>query len=237
MKLRRKTLARVGIASAAVAGAALVTAPVAMAAASLNFALITNPTTGQKMNSGGSQDAWQVQASPNGFCTGSSQNGYFVTGYVTDQSDPTSITFDATGNPVTASGVTFSLYDSSLSQYIERNTAPPAPGQQAGQVLPSGPMTWAAFDTSSLPPGTYHVGLACVFVSNGTRTLDKVFDTSVQFTADVADPGGFTWQTVPNPQVPEFPMTAVLPVSAAVVVAAGGYAIHRRRRTSVNTAA
>jgi hypothetical protein len=233
----RKTLARVGLVSVALAGAGLAAAPVATAAGTLGFAVITDSAnTNLNKNSGGSQDQWQIRPyNTPSFCTGSSQTGYFVTGYITSE-DPSTITFDAQGNPVTASGTTFSLFDAGTSPFIERNTAPPIPPSTQGQVQNSGPMSYSVFDTTTLPVGDYHVGLACVHVVSGTRTLDNFYDTRIHVALDASDPAGFSWQTVPNPQVPEFPMTAVLPISAGLVVAAGAFVLHRRRRSSVDVA-
>jgi hypothetical protein len=222
---------KMGVAAAAVAGTALATAPVAMAASN-GLSFITDPSSGKNLNSGNENSAWQVSPVNGATCSGaSSTNGYFVTGYLSTvdiTTNPGAFTWDATG-PHTATGVTQPLIDASHSTYVNRNTDNPLPSGE-GPVQNTGPMTWSDFTDADIPTGDYHIGLACV---HGT-TLDRFYDTQIHFTSNGTS---LTWSTIPNPQVPEFPVTVLLPISAGLVAAAGGFVLYRRRQKATTVAA
>jgi hypothetical protein len=223
MKLRTKTIAKAGTVSAFAAGMVMLLAPAASA--------VTSAPAQFTPTSGGSATPFSVTANNlTGVCTGSSLNGYFVTGYVA-RANPTTLTWDSAGPTDPAGGVAFPLIDSGHLPYVERPTSDPnAAGQ--GSVLPTGPLTWTDFTINDLPAGTYHAGLACTLTAAGVRTLDNFFDVIFTVTAAPADPGGFVWAVTPNPDVPEVPLAALLPLTAVGMAGVFALVHYRRRRHS-----
>jgi hypothetical protein len=191
------------------------------------------------LRTGGSQTPFALKAPAGASCTGSSsENGYFVTGFVTPEAiDPSTLHFDYDGpHSASPSDKTYHLIDTNGSPYIELNTAGPDTSGQ-GALLPTPALTWKYFDLTYLPPGTYHVGLACTHSpGDGTRTMDRFWDTAVVFSRAGDDPGGFSW-SVPSAGGSSSPGTSVngstwaLLVVAAVGVGAAGFAMRRSRRS------
>jgi hypothetical protein len=196
---RRRTLTRQASTWAAAAASALVvtitTAPLASAqgtkVGSVAIVAPTNNKTLLELNT--AQTSFGLVPPSDARCSGSSQkNGYFVTAYLTTN-DPSTLTVDADG-PHSTSGTTYPLIDSTRSQYVQRNTAPPGSTSNGqGEVPPSGPMTWLDF-RGTLKPGVYHVGLMCTGTNNGVVTLDRYWDNEITVTADPKDAQGFLWQ-------------------------------------------
>jgi hypothetical protein len=157
---------------------------------------VVKPQTGEPLEAGGSQTQFALAAPKGASCTGSSsQNGYFVTGYITAGAiDPARLRFDADGpHSSSSSDKTYNLIDATGSPYIGLNTGTPdASGQ--GALEPTGPLTWQYYDSHYLPPGRYHLGLACTHSpGDGTTQLDRFWDSTVQISADATDPQGFHW--------------------------------------------
>jgi hypothetical protein len=166
------------------------------AATKLGEVVVVDPQSGNSLRAGGSQTLFALRSPTGASCTGSSsQNGYFVTGYVTAEAiDPASLSFDFDGpHSASASDATHNLIDANGSPYIELNTAPADESGQ-GALRATGALTWRYFDAKDLAPGEYHLGLACTHSpGDGTTRLDRFWDTAVRFVADRGDPSGFAW--------------------------------------------
>lgn len=239
----RRTAGRAAAAALAAAAVGL-SGPAAWAnGTNAGLALIVNPSnTTQNVNSGGSSTSWTIKLPSGAACSGDTAGQqYHVYSYiaeVTANPDPGALTFDSNG-PI-GNGTVYPLYDASSNAYINAATAITSGAVQNiptfnfslysidGRTTPANPD-----GTLTLPAGTYNVGVAC---AHADGTGDKYWNTQVVFSPSGTDVNGEVWQTQPNPQVPEFPLSIVLPVSAAAVLGAG-FVLSRRRRAKGAVAA
>jgi hypothetical protein len=201
MKCLKERIRRtVGVALAVlVASSAGVTSSAWAAEPQAGGVAVVKPQTGEPLGAGGSQTQFALAAPKGASCTGSSsKNGYFVTGYLTAEAiDPAHLHFDADGpHSSSPADTTYNLIDANGTPFIGWNTGQPdASGQ--GALEPTGPLTWQYYDNHYLPPGRYHLGLACTHSpGDGTMQLDRFWDSSVQISADTTDPQGFHWSVL-----------------------------------------
>ena len=141
------------------------------------------------------------------------------------------LTFDSNG-PV-GTGTVYPLYDVGGNPFTNKAT-----NTGDARVIGIPPFNFSLFSidgratgpnpdgTLALPAATYNIGIAC---AKADGTGDKYWNTQLIMSADGTDINGETWATQPNPQVPEFPLSVALPVSAAAVLGAG-FLVARRRR-------
>jgi len=195
---------------------------------------------GHNINMGGSQTTWTITLPPGAACSGDTTHNFTVWSFLLDPSyNLNNVVFGGVGSggmggdggpiPNTGgSGFANSLYDTGSNAYFAKATAP-----GTGQVIGIPSFNFANFSVDgsagvALPTGPYQIGIAC---ADGTNHVDKYWATNIVFSPS-NDPNGESWQTSPNPQVPEFPipLSLALPLSAAVL--GGGYVVVRRRRSN-----
>ena len=222
-RLLAGAVAKAATAVAVSAGALmLVWVPVASAAGTLaGPAQVVLPDGVTPLSNGGSQTNFQLRLPGGAHCSGdTASQGFSVYSFIVPSSvDPGTLTFSGDGP---SQG--FPLIDSSGSPYTAATTAP-----TTGQIFPSGPPTfnYAPFDISTLPAGTYKIGIEC---ANSAGVADLYFLRTITISASATDPQGFTWAVVPPNDIPESPLAVALPLSALVVAGIGFVVIRRRRQ-------
>ncbi len=201
-------------------------------------AIITTSDFFTPLNSGGGDTVWSIKLPPGASCSGdTATNNFHVFTYVAPSTvDPATLHFGSAGpdnNPQA-----FPLVDDGGSPQIALNT-----GIGTGQVpVPALPrMKWGnpptPFDSSLIPPGTYNVGIAC---ADGAGVNDKFWNVQETFAGDptvFTGPNAFAWTVVPAGNVPEVPVTVLLPLSAVGLFGAGALVVRRRRSPGVVAAA
>ena len=240
----RTATGRVATAAGVTAIAGFMAATPALAAGTnAGLALIVNPSNQTvNINTGGSQTPWTIKLPAGAACSGDTAGqAYHVYGYIVDDAanpDPGNLTFNSDG-PV-GSGTVFPLYDNTQTPYVNIATA-----INTGQIIniPTFNLDLFSIDgrgtannpdgTLVLPAGVYDVGVAC---AHGNGAGDKYWNTKITVSSSGTDVNGESWATVPNPQVPEFPLSVALPLSAAGVLGTG-YLVSRRRRRPTGVAA
>jgi hypothetical protein len=219
MLRRRKTLALASAFACMFVGAAVSMTQVASAAGSLTGNAQPLSASGTPLTSGTQSTVFQVATKPlGGKCTGNSQNGVFVTSFITPSSvDVTTLTYDADGaHSANPNDPTYSFVDTTGTPWVRANT------QADGGVTISPPLNLAVFDASSLPQGDYSYGMTCV----GTSGPQQIFVGAIHINPDLS------WTIGPDPAIPEFPFAIVLPVTAMAIIAGAGLFEYRRRRNS-----
>jgi hypothetical protein len=194
------------------------------------LAILTTPDRSTELLSGGSSTPWTLVLPAGATCAAgtTSPSGERVYGFVTT-TDPAALTFDANGPVEPATGVTYSLFDTTGTAFSAQPTLPDGEIDQ----LPA--FSWQLFTTVDLPPGSYKVGIACVGMDGSMdrywlvgRNCDPPLFGGINFTASLSDPNGEAWELFPNPVlncqpppiVPETGLAIALPVSALITALA-----------------
>jgi hypothetical protein len=205
---------------------ALGTASVAGAATAGAEVLVT-PGTTRPLSSGTSTTPYGVVLPPGASCPGdTAHDGYHVYSYLVPQgASPTDVSF-RTGDPSRWYG-----YIADGAYYGAINTA-----ETTGQIvgLPV-QFSWTRLTPQILfkagqQSATWNGGIAC---ADTHGQVTDYWNSTLVFTADPADPHGFTWKVVDQGTVPSspFPVGLVVGVGLLVVAAgAGAYAVRLRRR-------
>jgi len=200
--------------------------PAVAGAATAGAEVLVTPGTTRALASGGSSTPYGVALPPGASCPGdTAHHGYLVYSYLVPQgSSPTAVSFRS-GTPSRWYG-----YISDGAYYGAVNTA-----ETTGQVtaLPT------SFDWTRLTPqmlfahgahsATWNGGIACADTHGNVTTY---WNSTLVFTADAADPHGFTWKVVDQGAVPtSFPVGLWVGIVLLVVAAgAAAYALRLRRR-------
>ena len=197
-------------------------------AASASAELIAHPGTTRALGSGGSATPYGVVLPAGASCPGDTAHlGYHVYSYLVPQdASPTDVRF-RTGIPSRWFG-----YISNGAYYGAVNTA-----ESTGQIvgLPTS-FTWSRLTPSDLfaagrHTATWQGGIAC---ADTHGVVTDYWNSTIRFTADASDPGGFTWAVVDQGAVPTGSSTNVaLWVGIGLLVVASGaaaYALRLRRR-------
>jgi hypothetical protein len=201
-------------------------APSVAGATTAGAEVLVTPGTTRALASGGSSTPYGVVLPPGASCPGdTAHDGYLVYSYlVPKDSSPTDVSF-RTGTPSRWYG-----YISDGAYYGAVNTA-----ESTGQItaLPT------SFDWTRLTPqmlfangahsATWNGGIACADTHGHVTTY---WNSTLVFTADAADPRGFTWKVVDQGAVPSsFPLGLWVGIVLLVVAAgAASYALRLRRR-------
>jgi len=200
----------------------------AAGAATASAELIVRPGTTTPLGAGGSATPYAVVLPSGASCPGdTAHDGYHVFSYlVPEGTSPTEVSFK-TGLPGRWFG-----YIADGAYYGAVNTA-----ESTGQVvgLPRS-FTWSRLTPADLFASGAHTaawqgGIACADVHG---VVTNFWNSTIRFTGDTADPGGFTW-AVQRQQA--LPGTSSRPVAlwvgiGLVVIASGAaaYALRLRRR-------
>jgi len=208
--------------------AATVISAGAASAATVNGVATLSPA------SGGSATNFSVITPGGAACSGTFANGWQEVGFMTPSANPIQ------GQTLPAvpafSGGAFVLYSLGGVAFGPGTTA-------SGGVLTASPNNLEfgilGFTPANLGLGAigstsnWNVGTGCIN-TNASNVVTDNWQQCVTFTAVATgtDPAGFTWSPCAGgPNVPEVPLTAALPIGAAVVFG-GAVFINRRRRTT-----
>jgi hypothetical protein len=252
VKLRLQTaIPKLGV--AALLGTAIMASGAYSASAqgtNAGTALIVD-TTGKNLNAGGSQVPFLVKLPAGASCSGDTVHGFHAFGFIVDSTavpNPGTLMFDSGGPVAGPSGQTaatgFPLASaaggtaSSINQAVALNT-----GQVQNPNPAGGNYDWSFFSVDGsagfqLPTGTYWVGIACtnpVVTQGQPVSVDQFWSAQLTFSGSTTDPNMETWQTQPNPQVPEFPWALALPLSALGILCIGVFVVRRRRTEATVT--
>lgn len=227
-RLGRATRVASAVWVSALAGIAVAAGPAGAATASAE--LIAHPGTTTALGSGASATPYGVVLPAGAACPGdTAHDGYHVYSYLVPAGHtPTEVSF-RTGDPSKWYG-----YIADGAYFGAVNTA-----ESTGQIveLPTS-FTWSRLTPADLfadgaHTATWHGGIAC---ADTHGVVTNYWDSTIRFTADAADPGGFTWAVVDQGAVPTGASTpTALWVGIGLLVIASGataYALHLRRRAT-----
>ena len=114
------------------------------------------------------------------FCPGDAVGGFLWAGFLTSvANDPATLTFNATGSPVGATGFTATLRDTSQTQIKAQN-----PGFSDGLVIEPTQLVFSSPVFDSVPAGDYWIGIACNKLdANNIPQTEKFWATRLTITA------------------------------------------------------
>jgi hypothetical protein len=138
---------------------------------------------GAPLNSGGSETPFTLKLPNGSACPGdTAHKGYLLFSYTV----PINVAPDRVTFPSNSPNIGVDLIDINGEPFVSQAT-----GVDTGAVPPSPPFVWSRYDhhPEALPPGTYNVGLACVY----DYRVVRYWNARVTFVANASDPGGFTW--------------------------------------------
>ncbi len=196
-------------------------APGVASAATAGAALITKPSQTSPLDSGGSNTQYGLALPDNASCSGdTAHDQYHVFTFMFPKGlPPTAVSFK-TGVPE-GFGTGGRLGFFSDGQYVGALNTAPDTGQVVG--LPQA-YTWTRLTPKYLFSGgettaTYEGGIAC---ANKDGVVTNYWDTEIVFTASKTDPGGYSWYVPKSSQgavTPghSFPVGIVLLVVAVVL--------------------
>lgn len=242
----------IGAAAVATAGLSLFGASSAFASETLSAgaATVVSPGTSNPLNSGGSNQAFDLQLPNLAACSKDTANGnYLVQTFYVPANSPSNGNLDAltwSGSGLISNNPpNYPLYDTSYNPVVNKATAP-----TTGQVIGLPDFLWGGSppigpNFTGVPnppiPGVLspdpnsdiaEVGIAC---ATNTRSVDKFWSVKIKFTAAPNDPNGYTWSVVqsgPPPQTPESPLAIALPLSAAALLGVGVLVLRGRRKAN-----
>jgi len=117
--------------------------------------------------------------------------------------------------------------------YVMEMTSPnPGPGQP-GLINQLPALTMAWYETGTLAPGPYKMGIAC---TDAVGAVERYWDTDVELTvAPDVEPGGLRWSVIANANVaavePSSNGSAIWVFILVAIAAIGGFIVVRRRRS------
>ncbi len=225
----RRSVAAVGVAALA----ATVTGGGVASAATASAELIARPGTTTALGSGGSATPYGVVLPSGATCPGdTAHDGYHVYSYLVPKDvAPTAVSFKR-GIPSRWYG-----YIADGAYFGAVNTA-----EGTGQIvgLPTS-FTWSRLTPADLfaagaSSATWEGGIAC---ADTHGVVTDYWNSTIRFTADAADPGGFRWAVVDQGAVPTGSSAPVgLWVGVGLLVVASGataYALRLRRSARAGT--
>jgi len=205
----------------------LAATPQVAGAATAGAEVLVTPGTTRALAAGGSATPYGVVLPAGASCPGdSAHGGYHVFTYLVPAGlSPTDVSFK-TGTPSKWYG-----YIAEGAYVGAVNTA-----ESTGQVvgLPTS-YTWTRLTPTLLFPSGQHTatwegGVAC---ADTYGQVTDYWNSTIRFTADASDPGGFTWRVVDQGAVPTSQPVALWVGIGLLVVAAGAgaWALALRRRS------
>lgn len=159
-------------------------------------------------------------------CSGTASSGFHWDTYIVSSSvNSAALTFDLNG-PVPPSGqVAFPLFSTTGSQLSQKNPAT----TPAGLITGLSTINFQVYvDAGVLPAGSYKIGYAC---TNSVGAVEGGHFWEQPITISNVTANGLTYSLVTPPaQVPEAPLSVLLPLTGAALVGAG--VIAKRRRSA-----
>ncbi|HEX4866596.1 MAG TPA: hypothetical protein VFV32_03120 [Acidimicrobiales bacterium] len=192
---------------------------------------------GQRIDGGGSATPFSLRLPGRAECPGDTAFEYWIVHsfMVPSSVDVTEIEFSGLGPDPLAFGdpATFRqpLYEEETTgSWVAVATGAVERKGEPGPIINVPTFSFGVFEPGMVPPGDYHIGLACVL----GRKVGPVWSADITITADPQDePGGFRWTVVPDSTEADRGSSAT-PVVAAfgAAVLAAGLVKHRRRATT-----
>lgn len=157
------------------------------------------PTVGVPILSGGSATKFYLKVPANASCSGDTASaGYFVQSYMVPAAvDPAGLTFDSNGPIPNGVGAAIRQPLFAGSPYLNQNTAVATTSGGPGAIADNPVFDFSVFGSlgpSTIPNGTYNIGIACTKGPASATQLDKYWNVQMTFTADANDqPSGIKW--------------------------------------------
>ena len=225
MTVGRRVVTALGAVACATA-LVVAAAPSPAGATTTSAELITVPGTTTPLRSGGSATTYGVALPAGAACPGdTAHDGYLVYSYLVPAgASPTEVSF-RTGLPSRWFG-----YIADGSYFGAVNTA-----ESTGQIvgLPTS-FTWTRLTPHDLfvdgaRTATWNGGIAC---ANSHGMVTDIWNSTIVFTADPSDPGGFTWRVTGSTHLASPSHTSVYVGIGLLVLASGAaaFALASRRR-------
>ena len=223
---RVRVRAGAAVLAIAVAAVVLVGIPGVAVAATASAEVLVSPGTTRALSSGGSATPYGVDLPSGAACPGdTAHQGYHVFSYlVPEGTSPSDVSF-RTGSPNKGYG-----YIADGAYYGAVNTA-----ESTGLIvgIPTS-FVWTRLTPQMLfrngaHTSTWSGGIAC---ADTHGNVTNYWNSTIVFTADASDPGGFTWKAVDQGTVPtSFPVGLWVGIALLVVAAgAAAYALNLRRQ-------
>ncbi len=188
--------------------------------------VIVTPGTTHALGSGGSATPYGVVLPAGASCPGdTAHDGYHVFSYLVPQGTSVDGVSFRTGTPSKGYGYI------SAGTYVGAINTAESTGQIVG--LPTS-LVWTRLTPKLLFPdgghsATWNGGIAC---ADTHGAVTSTWNSTLAFTADSSDPGGFTWKVVDQGTVSTpLPLGLWIGIGLLVIAAAAGaYALRLRRR-------
>jgi hypothetical protein len=187
---------------------------------------------GVSIDGGGSTTEFTLQLPAGASCPGDSANdGYRVNSYMVPITlDPGSVTYDGLGpTPLTLGDAgTFvqPLYDIATNSFASAQTADAAAPGEPGPIVNLPAFSFAVFAPGDVPPGRYHLGIACTLLNQIVALWDAEL---IVTTARDDAPAQIHW-TVPDVDPPGGSSDPTVAIGVIAALAAVALTIHRTRR-------
>ena len=210
--------------------AKLVTGGAAVAASLCTFGGLAHADTANPpVPASGNQGTTITFTPPSGAsCTGSGTQGYRWDTYLVSAAvNSAALTFTGDG-PVGPSGsLAFPLFDTNGAQLSQKNPAP----SPVGLITGLSTINLQVFsDAGVLPAGNYKIGYACTF--NGAVEGGHFWEQPITISNVTANGLSYGPTVVPPAEVPEAPLSVLLPLTGAALLGAG-VLVKRRRAAGV----
>lgn len=177
-------------------GLVLVTPSGAAAQEPAGTVVVIDAEDGAPLEAGGSDTAFRVQLPDGAACPGDSEEGqYRVQSFLVPvDADPGALRYEGL-HPQTEDG--WALYETNTNTFVNRPTdRADEPGGE-GRIVNLPPFSFAVFEPGLLPPGRYHLGVACSLFGE----TELHWSTEVAIDADADEPAGISWTVVDPPAV------------------------------------
>ena len=226
------TIGGVGAASILLATSASMSASAAQAEDAGEAVVVAGAGETRRLSEGGSATDFSLRLPRGASCPGDSANdGYRVQSYMVPTTvAPARVGYDGLGPAPNAYGdwTTFRqpLYDTATRPFASAQTAEATAPGRPGAIVNVPTFSFAVYGPGELPPGRYHVGIACTLNNQPVR----YWDTKVLVTRSPSDkPAEIRW-SVPGFADDEETKIAPSAVAAALAVAIAMVVVLRRRR-------
>ena len=189
----------------------------------------------RRLAGGGSATEFSVRLPVGASCPGDSANdGYRVQSFMVPTTvTPPAIQFDGLGPAPNAYGdwETFRqpLYDTATKPFVSALTAVAVAPGRPGAIVNIPPLSFAVYGPGELPPGRYHLGIACTLANRPVT----YWDTEVVVAGASDDkPAGITWKlaNAAGATTSSNGLPGPAPAFAAAVAVAVGASVYVRRR-------
>ena len=178
---------------------------------------------------GGSRTQFSLRLPPGSSCPGDSANdGYRVQSFIVPGADDVSTLTFRSVSPQVPGG--YALYDLVTNPFIQAQTADARAPGQPGLIINIPNFSFAVFPPGRLPPGRYHVGIACSLHNNTVR----YWSTDLVLSAAPDDqPAHLRWQVADLPLHHQRGFVAPVLIGGAGVAILTTIVLWRRRSAAV----